>query len=342
MRKKFLITGLIAIFAIVLFMKFHSNTVAPSDDTIWVAAKKVTETTLPLKAEVIGTLSARSVEISPEAAGHVLKIHFTDGSLVKSGEPLIQLDDAIYRAKFESAKAKYIYSKNNYGRMVFLGKRGAIAKQAIDQSESDLKEKKADMDEAEVLLKKMQLTAPFDGVVSKSKVNLGDYVTVGQSVVTLTDTNHLHIEYNISEKYLPLLKLNQSVTITTSAYPGEIFKGTVAYISPTINTDNRSVSLYAEIPNTQGKLAAGMFVNVKQSLGTAKHVLMIPARSIMPILDGEQVYKIVDGKAVAVTVEIGKRTENEVEVLQGLRKDDLIITDGQLKVKNGMPVKYKS
>jgi membrane fusion protein (multidrug efflux system) len=160
-------------------------------------------------------------------------------------------------------------------------------------------------------------------------------------LVTLTDTKHLRIEYNVPDKYLSLLKLGQKVKIKTSAYPGREFIGKVAYISPTINTDTRTVPIYAEITNEDNVLAPGMFVNVTQSLGVEKQVLMVPSRSLVPVLDGEQVFKVVNGKAYGVTVSIGKRTEETVQILQGLSQGDKVITDGQLKVKNGAAVKVK-
>ena len=328
--------------AVAYFTKRYFQSSQSEPNAVWVEAGSVKETTLPLEVHAIGTLVARSVEITPAVAGHVEKILFQDGTFAKRGTVLMQLDDAIYKAQYESARAKLSYSENNFKRMTLLGKQGAIAKQAIDQAESDLKEKKAAADESEVMMNKMKLTAPFDGVVGKSKVNLGDYVTVGQSVVTFTDTKHLRIEYNIPEKYLPLLKLGQEVLVTTAAYPGKPFTGKVAFIAPTINADNRSVSLYADVPNDDSALAAGMFVNIIHQLGKEERVMIIPARSLVPILDGEQVYKIVDGKAYAVTVTVGKRSEENVQVLEGLSSGDRVITDGQLKVKNGVLVKIKT
>ncbi len=235
--------------------------------------------------------------------------------------------------------AQLSYSENNFKRMTLLGKQGAIAKQAIDQADADLKEKRASAQESEVMVNKMKLVAPFDGVVGKSKVTRGDYVTIGQALVTLTNTQHLHIEYNIPEKYVSFLKIGEVVNITTADYPGKTFTGQVAFISPTINPDSRTISVYAEISNKQNWLASGMFVDVTQSLGTENHALMIPARALVPVLDGEQVFKVVDGKAYAVTIVIGKRTQNRVQVLEGLSQGDRIVTDGQLKLKNGAVVK---
>jgi membrane fusion protein (multidrug efflux system) len=342
MKKKIIIISVIALLLIGYFVKHFNQNNAPQVESVTVQASTVKESTLPQEAHAIGTLTARSVEITPEIAGHVQKILFKDGSFVKEGTPLIQLDNAVYKAKYTSARAKLIYSDNNYKRMVLLGKRGAIAKQAIDQAEADLKERQADADESEVMLNKMALTAPFDGVVGKSKVSPGDYVTIGQSVVTLTDIKHLRIEYNVPDTLKPLLKIGQEVKITTTAYPSKIFSGTVSFISPTINVDTRSLSLYADVSNENNLLAPGMFVDVIQSLDSEERVVMVPARSLVPILDGEQVYKIVEGKAYAVTVSIGKRSLDSVQITQGLSPGDVVITDGQLKVKNGLPVRIKT
>lgn len=344
MKKICLCLLVLAILATVIWygMKFFAKPSATQPEVIWVNAITVSESGISMETNAIGSLVARSVEITPDLAGHVQNIYFQDGTFVKKGTPLIQLDDEIYRTKLQSAKAQLTFSESTFNRLNQLVARGDIAKQTIEQANADLKDKKAMAEENSVMVNKMLLTAPFDGIVGKSKVNLGDYVTVAQSVVTLTDTKHLRIEYNVPEKYLSALKLGQTVKIKTSAYPGKTFIGTVAYISPTINIDNRSISLYAQINNDDNLLAPGMFVNVLHSLGREEKVLLIPARSLVPIFDGEQVYKIVDGKAYAISVVIGKRVNDNVEIIQGLAKNDVVITDGQLKVKNGTPVSIKS
>ena len=341
-KKKMMIGIVIVIGLVWLGKKYWASSQEPRGETVPVKVTHAQITSLPLETKAIGTLAGRSVDITSQIAGQVESIDFQDGAFVTKNTVLVQLDDAIYRAQYHSAAAQLAYSQNNYKRMVILGKEGAIAKQAIDQAEAELKEKKASAEESEVTLNKMQLLAPFDGVVGKRQVHEGDYVTVGKSVVTITDTNNLHIEYNVPEKYLSLLKLGQEVKITTDAYPGQTFLGKVAYISPTINAGNRSVDLYADVPNVRKLLAAGMLVEVTQYLGTENKVIMVPSRSVVPVLDGEQVYTVVNGKAVAVPVVIGRRTEKEVQIVQGLSPDAVVITDGQLKVRNGEKVKVES
>lgn len=341
-KKTILVIAVLLIFGAWFIFKYRSQAISASPQAIFVKASKVSESVLPLEARAIGTLVARNVEITPEVAGHVREIFFKDGETVANGAPLIQLDDAVYKTKHDLAQAKLTYSEMNFKRTQSLEKKGVLAKQALEQADADLKEKRADAKEMAVMLSKMKLLAPFAGSVGKRKIHSGDYVTVGQSLVTLTDRMHLHVEYNMPERQLASLKIGQTVKVSSSAYPGKYFYGKVAFISPTVTTDNRSVMLYAEVVNNENLLSPGMFVTVTQSLGNEEKAMMIPARSLVPMLNGEQVYKIVDGKAFAVNVLVGKRSKEQVQILQGLHLGDLIITDGQLKVKNGMPVQTKT
>lgn len=340
-KKKLIIVGILLL-AGISALRYHNKSQSIQPDITWVQTTKVTESSLPVDVSAIGTLVARSVEITPEVAGHVEKIFFKDGQFVKSGTALIQLDDTIYKAKDASTQADLNYKENNFKRMRLLAKKGIVSQDAMDQAQAVLTQKRAEAKESHAMLSKMQLTAPFDGVLGKGKMNSGDYVNLGQNLVTLTDTHHLRVEYNVPEKYLPLLKLGQMINVTSVSYPGKVFSGKLSFISPTITAENRSIALYAEINNEDELLKPGMFVNVMQSLGMEDHSLMVPMRSLVPVLEGSQIYKVIDGKAQAVNVSIGKRTKNEVQVVEGLSVGDEVITDGQFKIRNGMPVKVKT
>ena len=306
--KKLIIAALLILIGCYGVIKFRSHSVVPVPPAVTVQVSTVKEMPMPLEVHAIGTLVAsQSIEISPEIPGHIVKILFQDGATVNAGEPLIQLNDAAYKTKFQAAKARLVLSEGKFKRMTLLAKKSYVSQQLVDEVEADLKEKRADAEESEVMLKRMQLTAPFAGVVGKSKVNPGDYVTIGQQLVTLTDIKHLRIEFNVPERYLSALKIGQAVKISTAAYPNRVFTGRLAFIAPTISADNRSISLYAEVTNDDGALKPGMFVDVTQSLGTEEHALLVPSRTLVPMLDGQQIYKIVSGKASAVTVKVGKR-----------------------------------
>lgn len=339
LNKRVIIALVIVAIGLIWYVRHHLAANNIDMPVVTVSAMTVQESAVPVDIQAIGSLSAERVEITPEIAGHVSQILVQDGGQVKKGQPIIQLDDSIYKAKLASSKAQLGYSESNYKRMVLLGKQGAIAKQAIDAADADLKQRRAEALENEVMVNKMQMTAPFDGVIGKIKVNPGDYVTVGQSLVTLTDINHLHVEYAVPESYLPQIKMGQEVAVISNTYQGKYFAGKVAFISPEVNAVSRSIQLYAEIPNEDHLLAPGMFVTIKQSLGEEAHAMMVPARSAMAVMDGQQIYKVIDGKAVPVSVKLGMRKDEMVEVTEGLSVGDVIVTDGQIKLRSGSPVK---
>jgi membrane fusion protein (multidrug efflux system) len=340
--KFFSVLSLVLVIGICFGIKhYHSNSQAPENKVV-VEVASVTAGNIPIQAKAVGTLNAaHSIEITPEFTGKVSQIFFTDGSFVKKGTLLIQLADEVYQSKVDSAKAALFYSETNYKRMYLLGKQGVIARQAIESAQADLKEKQAVAQESQVTLDKMHLTAPFDGVLGKARVSPGNYVAVGQPLVNLTDIQHLRVEYSVSEKYLSQLKLGQSVTITTNAYPGKEFLGKIAYISPTINAEDRTISLYADIPNDDRLLTAGLFVNVVQSLGMQEQAVLIPSESVVATIDGQKVFKIVSGKAISVPVKIGQRNVNNVQILSGLSQGDIVVTAGQEKLKDGTTVDTK-
>lgn len=316
----------------------HRAGAAPEAPTVVVNTAAVKVAPLPLTVKAIGTITATTVDITPESAGRVVSIAFTDGAEVKQGDLLIQLDDALLKAKLASMTAEYQFSDASYQRLQKLAGKGIIPQQSIDQANADRKEKKAALDEAMVINHQMTLTAPFDGRVSEHKVNVGDYVNVGQSVVTLTDTHHLRVEYHLPEADYAKLQLGQPVSVTSNAYPGHVFHGQIAYIAPTINPDDRTVAVYATLDPVKVPLASGLFVNVTQAIGLNKQAYFIPSRSLVPGLNGDSVYKVVNGKAVSVDVTVGERTSTEVQIIAGLTASDQVVTDGQVKLTNGQPV----
>ncbi len=342
-RKKTVVMIMIAL-VIFFLMKHHHNTAPLSQDKIAVEMEQVKSGSIPIEAHVIGTLTAsKNVEITPEMAGHVSKLFFQNGGVfVKQGTPLVQLDDTAYRAKLESDKANLVYSEMDYRRKTWLGKKGAISEQAIDQAVADLTTKKATVEQSQMEVDKMLLVAPFDGVLGKLNVSPGDYVTVGQKIVTLTDVMHLRVEYSVSEKYLSQLKLGQVVTVSTNAYPQKRFTGTVAFISPTVNTEDHTIAVYADLLNDQRLLTAGLFVNVTQELGIEKNALIISEAGLVPTIDGQQVYKIINDKVLAVPVTIGQRIQNSVEIISGLSAGDKIVTAGQEKLRDGALVQINA
>jgi len=340
MSRKIIFIIIALLLAGFIVFKFHHKKVVIADAATFVKVSKVVQANLPLEVRAVGTLTAaKNVQIAPEVAGQISKILFQDGTYVKQGTPLIQLDDATYRAKADAVQADLKFSEASYARLALLAKRGIISPQDLEKAENDLKVKKSLAQENQVNLDSMLLTAPFDGVVGKAAVSPGDYVAVGQALVPLTDTHHLRVEYSVPDKYLADLKLGQTIILTTSAYPDKKFTGSVAYIAPTINTEDRTIAVYADVPNDNGVLTSGLYVSVIHQLGSQNNALVLPAKSLVATIDGQQVFKVVDNKATSVPVVIGERTADNVQVLQGLSLGDMVVTEGQQKIRDGAVVK---
>lgn len=324
-----------------IFSRYHPHRI-PQTEGVWVEAQAVSRGTIPVEIHAMGSLVAEhQITLTSEIAGQVAKIFFKDGALVARGTPLIQLDDTIPKAQLASAQADFNFSKITYQRRETLGKKGLWPAQEIDQAQADFEEKKALLQEKQAIVDKMLLVAPFDGVLGKAQVSLGHYVMPGQALVSLTDIQYLRAEFSVPEKYLPLLKLGQTVKIATTAYPGKNFEGKIAYISPTIDVSDRSIALYAEVSNTDRLLTAGMSVSIQQNLGMQTNTILVPAKSIIATMDGQQVYKIIQKKAYAVPILLGRRNGEVVEVLQGLAEKDLIVVAGQQKLHDNIAVKIK-
>jgi membrane fusion protein (multidrug efflux system) len=319
------------------------NSAAPAtlnmDVSIPVEAVTVQQQTMPISIKALGSLAAdQQIEVSPEVDGQIAKINFHNGQDVKQGRLLFQIDDSVAHAQLTAAKAKLRLSKEDFRRNHRLLENDALSQQALDQAAEALAEDQAVVNERQLLVKKMQLRAPFDGTVGSRTVSVGQYVTVGQTLAPLVNTDSLKVIYNVSETYLPQLKLGQLVSVTSSALPGERFSGTVAFISPTVDVTSRTVEVHATVPNNAQQLAPGMFVNVEQQLGQRLNALVIPAEALVATISGSEVYVIQNGRAVETPVKVGARWGGNVEITSGLTAKQQIVNVGQQKLRDGSQV----
>jgi len=343
MKKKLaiLLTGATAVGLAVFFFRPIQQQ-HPELPQTWVSVAEVKESALPLEISVIGSIEAKTIQISPERAGHIDAFYFRDGQSVTKGQKLVHLEDGAYKAKYAASLADYRYRISNFNRMKLLSNKGLMSSDAMDQADAVLKQRKAEMQTNEDAYKKMTLYAPFDGVLSKAKMHSGDYVNVGSSIVSLTDNKHLRVVYAVPEDYVAQLELGQQVRVKSKAFANTVFKAKISYISPTVSVENRSIQLYATIEDAGNQLKPGMFVNVVQVLGEDKQAILVPGKALVPVLGGEQIFKVVNDKVYAVSVSLGQRKRDEVQILNGIKAGDKIVTDGQLKLHNGMSVKIKS
>ena len=287
----------------------------------------------------LGTLrSNESVVIRPEIAGRIAEFRFEEGGRVSGGQPLVVLDDSVYAAELGQVEASLELSRANFERAVDLLGRNAGTAKARDEALAALRADQAAVELARARLEKVVIKAPFDGVVGLRKVSVGDFVNVGQDVVNVEQIDPLKADFRVSEVYLPAVSAGQRLQLTVDAYPDRVFDGQVYAIDPLIDVNGRSVLLRARLPNPDGVLRPGLFARVSLVINEKEDAVQVPEQALMP-QGGEQfVFRVVDGKATLTEVVPGLRRDGMVEVLEGLGRDDVVVTAGQLKIRDGAAV----
>jgi membrane fusion protein (multidrug efflux system) len=304
-----------------------------------VEAAKVTAAPLSEQVTAVGTLlSNESVTVSSEIPGRLKEIHFKEGEPVEQGAPLFTLDDSVYRAQLADAEAKLKLAEQTHSRTSKLFSSKYATAQSADESASNLAVSTAAVDLARVQLEKSHIAAPFSGIVGLRHVSAGEYITSGQALVNLEDIDPVKADFRVPEKFLPAIRVGQSIVIKVDAFPGETFDGKVSAIDPKLDVAGRSLLVRALVPNDDQRLRPGLFARVTVLLQLKEDALSVPEQAIVPQGDSQFVFKIVNGKANLTKVVTGTRREGRVEIVEGLAAGDEVVTAGQLKIRDGSPV----
>ncbi|HEX6978687.1 MAG TPA: efflux RND transporter periplasmic adaptor subunit [Alphaproteobacteria bacterium] len=297
------------------------------------------------QVHAVGSLrSNESVTIRPEVAGRITRINFDEGQKVKRGQVLVQLDASVAQAELAQAQAALALARANYDRAEELARRGAGTQRALDEARARLRSDEAAVRLAEARLEKYTLVAPFDGVVGLRQVSIGDYVAAGTDMVNLEQIDPLKVDFRVPEIFLASVRPGQRISVAVDALPGREFGGEVYAIDPLVDAGGRSIVIRARIANPDDSLRPGLFARVTLTIDERAEALFVAEQSIVPVGDQHFVFKVVDGqqagsKVVAYTpVKIGERRRGEVEIREGLRPGDVVVTAGLLKIRDGMPV----
>lgn len=287
----------------------------------------------------VGTLLAEeSVMIRPEIDGRVVDIHFREGQQVGKGAKLISLDPAEYRAQLAQAEAQVRTEAQRYERAKELLSQQFISQEAVDLARNNLARAEAQRREAEVRLSKTDIFAPFAGTVGLRLVSPGAYVRKGDDIVRLESISAIKVDFRVPEIYAARLQPGQDLAIRLDAFPGEAFTGTVYAVEPVVDERTRTMLVRGRVQNKGLKLKPGMFVRVMVGLEKRANALTVPEQALWPQGQDMFVYRVVDGKAALTKVSLGNRRPGQVEVTAGLSPGDVVVTEGQIKLRDGAPV----
>jgi membrane fusion protein (multidrug efflux system) len=330
-----------------MIKKFMTSQGAPLQ-TVSTTQAKVLEWQPTLAA--IGTLRAeRGADIAPEVAGLIVAIRFSSGDEVEAGAPLVQLNNASEAAQLESLKATAQLAEINYRRDVEQLHKGFVTQAVVDTDAANLKAAKAHVDEQQALLDKKLVRAPFAGRLGIRAVDLGQYVAAGTKLVTLQSLDPIFVDFSVPQSQLARVGLGQKVSVATDALPGERFEGAIAAADARVDPATRNVQLRASLRNPAHKLLPGMFVYVDVQSGAAQRFLTVPQTAISFNPYGNTVFVVEkkgegpDGKPQLVAtqrfVTTGATRGDQIAVLTGVKEGETVVSAGQLKLRNNVPVR---
>lgn len=294
----------------------------------------------PLRAglSTVGTLRAdESVVIRPEVSGRLVQIHFKEGQRVKQGDALFTLDPAVARAALSEAQANLENARRANARASDLGSRQLLSKSEVDAAKAQLGVSQARVESARAQLDKTTIVAPFGGVIGLRETSVGEVVSPGQALVNLVRLDPMEVDFSVPESDFGLVAVDQPVTVTVDAFPGQVFEGRVSAIEPVIDINSRSARLRAAIGNPEYKLRPGLFARITLGVGdAAATAILIPEQALLQEGETRFVYVVRDGKAARAEVTTGQRLPGRVAVVEGLKEGDQVITAGQ-----GKPMMYE-
>jgi membrane fusion protein, multidrug efflux system len=334
------------IFKNIMIARYASSGTLP---TATITALKAEEQPWQPQLTAVASLRAsRGVDVTTELDGMVSAVHFNSGQNVKAGDLLLELNTDADVAQLHSLQAA-----SDLAAKVLVRSKAEFAVEAISQTQldtdaADLESKQALVAQQQALVTKKAIHAPFSGRLGINTVVPGQYIKAGDALVTLQALNPLYADFDVPQQELSRLSTGQTVSLTTDAYPGQTFTGTVHAINSKIDATTRNLQIEAVIDNGSGHLLPGMFGNIAVDMGAKQSYVTLPQSAITYNPYGATVFlattvaktdKNTGLEAHQVFVTTGATRGDQVAVISGIKAGDMVVTSGQLKLSNGTPLK---
>ncbi|MHB8727428.1 MAG: efflux RND transporter periplasmic adaptor subunit [Sulfuricaulis sp.] len=319
-------------------------------------APPVTVTAMPAELQswqpqidAVGSLrGVRGVDVAGEVAGIVQSVNFKSGGEAKAGQVLVQLNADADVAQLRALEAAADLANTTYNRDKAQYAARAISQATLDAAAADLKSKRAQVAQQQALVAKKSIAAPFAGRLGISTVNPGQYLNPGSVIVTLQSLDTVYADFYLPQQQLSSIAPGQTVIVSTDTYPGKTFEGKISAISPKVDPSTRNVQVEATIANPKHELLPGMYASVHVDAGAPHQYMTLPQTAVTFNPYGESVYivgpggKGADGKPLLIAkqsfVTLGDTRGDQVAILSGIKEGDMIVTSGQIKLRNGSTV----
>lgn len=338
---------------VVLVVALVAATVAKLDPFSSPAAEgPPTATVEPLRVEVVelvprrlaqrlattGTIRANErIEVTSQIAGRVERILFREGEAVAAGELLVEIDDAELAADRDRVVHQLELSRLREARQRELRELGVTSQQEYDFAASELSVLRAELALVEAQLEKTRIRAPFAGRVGLRRASLGAYLSPGATITTLQQLDPVKVDFTVPERYAGRVGPGDPVTFRVEGAERP-FEGEVVALEPSVDPETRSLVVRALSANPRGELVPGSFADVELDIGEVSDALVVPAIAIIPELGGRKVFVVEEGEARPRSVATGIRTEDEVEITEGLLPGERVIVSAIQRLRAGLPV----
>ncbi len=295
-----------------------------------------------ISVEAVGSLlSNERVSVRPEVSGRIAAFHFEEGGKVTAGQLLVELDASVERATLAEARARLFLAQTNLERARELRRSNVGTQRALDEAEAAFRIAEAAVELAQAQLAKRQIRAPFDARVGLRRASVGEFVTAGTELTTLEQIDPIKVDFRVPELFLPAVQVGNPIRITVDAFPDRSFEGRVVAIDAALDERGRSLVVRAAIPNQDELLRPGLFARVQLTLASKPEALWIAEEALVPQGGAQFVFRLVDQgpgepkRVERVPVSIGMRRPGEVEITEGLKPGDLVVTAGVMRVRDG-------
>lgn len=297
--------------------------------------------------KAVGSIApVQGVELTAEVSGTVVEIAFESGALVQKGDLLVRLDTSSEEAQLRALEAQTELARLNAKRIRELRAEKAVSQAEMDNAEATLAQFQGNSDAIRATIAKKTIVAPFAGRLGIRQVNLGEFVEAGRTViVSLQALDKVYADFSLPQQDIARIKEGLVVELTTDAYPGKEFTGTLTSLNPDLDVSTRSVRVQATLNNPDEQLRPGMFATIEVLLPGSQDVRVIPATAVFSAPYGSLVYVIHDatnapGELVVQQqfIRTGRRQGDFVSVESGLDVGERIVSAGMFKLRNGKNV----
>ncbi|HUL54093.1 MAG TPA: efflux RND transporter periplasmic adaptor subunit [Opitutaceae bacterium] len=311
-----------------------------------VSVMEAAELTWQPTLHAVGSFAAvQGIIVSAQLDGEITQVAFESGAAVKAGDLLVQQDISAEQAQLANAEASAALARLSLDRAKELRAQGTNAPAELDAATAAFQQAQANVAAIKAAIDKKTIRAPFDGRLGIRQANLGQFLRSGAAIVPLQSLDPIYLNFALPQQNAAQVAVGQPVRVTLDAYPGEVFDGTVNALNPNVDDATRNFQLQATLGNAGGKLHPGMFASVELQLPATEKVITLPLSAIVYAPYGSAVYVVEpagqDGKNLTVRqqfVQTGATRGDQVAIVKGVKAGDLVVTAGQLKLRNGASI----